>query len=159
MPLGDNNAQVNNMPSAISNLFVKTLINSPLHPLLGKSHAVILVTGRKTGKSITTPINIVSIEGAQTVISLRSRTWWRNLRKGRIAQLHQQAGKTFPVRAEVVETPAQVATWQVKYLSQYPGYAKYFGIHPGPDGKLLPQELERLAAERVIIRLFPTEKG
>ena len=143
------------MPSSLGNYFMKSLINSPLHPLLGKSMAVITVTGRRTGRSITTPINTVCIEGVLTVISMRARTWWRNLREGRVAQL-RQAGKRFPVRAEVVETPAEVTGWMKKYFLQYPTNAKYFNIHSGPDGKPTPQDLERLGSERVIIRLFPT---
>ena len=146
------------MPSRFSNFFVMTLLNSPLHPLVGRNIAGITVIGCKTGKSITTPINTVWLEGALTVISLRSRTWWRNLREGRTAQLHQ-AGKTFPVRADVVETPPQVAAWLERYFLQYPAYAKYFGAHSDPEGRLIPQELEQLAAERVIIRLFPNGKG
>jgi len=87
------------------------------------------------------------------VISLRSRTWWRNLRGERIAQLHH-AGVTFPVRAKVVETPGEVAVWLEKYFVQYPSYAKYFEIRPGPDGKPTTRDLERVAEERVILRLF-----
>jgi deazaflavin-dependent oxidoreductase (nitroreductase family) len=146
------------MPSPIGNFFVKTLLNSPLHPLLGRNIAVITVTGCKTGKSITTPVNTIWLEDALMVTSMRNRTWWRNLRGGCDATLHQ-AGKTFPVRTEVVEKTAQVVTWLEKYFTQYPGYTKYFGIDLGPDGKPFPQELERLAAERVIIRLFPGGKG
>jgi deazaflavin-dependent oxidoreductase (nitroreductase family) len=146
------------MPSPISNFFVRVLLNSPLHPLLGKSFAVITVTGRKTGRSITTPINTVLIEDVLTVISLRNRTWWRNLRAGRTAQL-RHAGRTFPVCAQVVETPAEVAVWMGKYFNIYPGYAKYFKVQLEPDGKPSFQELDRLALERVIIRLFPIEKG
>ena len=142
------------MPTPLGNFFMKTLINSPLHPLLGKSFAVITITGRKTGRPITTPINTLRIEGILTVISMQGRTWWRNLREGRVAQLHQD-GKRFPVRAEIVETDTEVASWLKKYFIQYPGYTKYFGIHHGPDGKPDSQELERLASERVIIRLFP----
>jgi deazaflavin-dependent oxidoreductase (nitroreductase family) len=142
------------MPTHLGNFFVKTLIQSPLHPLLGKSFAVITVTGRKTGNPITIPINTISIEGVQTVISMRSRTWWRNLREGRVGQL-RQAGKQFPVRAEVVESPVEIATWLKKYFFQYPGYAKYFNIHLEPDGQPISQELELLACERVIVRLFP----
>ena len=142
------------MPTPLGNFFVKTLINSPLHPLLGGSFAAITIVGRKTGNLITTPINTVCIEGVLAVISLRSRTWWRNLRAGNVASL-RQAGKSYSMRAEVVETPADVAAWFEKYFRVYPGHVKYFEIHLGPDGNLAPQDLERLAGERVIIRLFP----
>jgi deazaflavin-dependent oxidoreductase (nitroreductase family) len=146
------------MPSPFSNFFVKTLLNSPLHPLMGRNIALITVIGRKTGRTISTPINTITLEDALTVISMRNRTWWRNLREGRTGFL-RQSGKTFPVHAEVVETPEKVITWLEKYFAQYPGYAKYFGIDLGPDGKPISQRLERLAAERVIIRLFPGGKG
>jgi deazaflavin-dependent oxidoreductase (nitroreductase family) len=133
---------------------MKTLINSPLHPLLGGSFAVITVTGRKTGNLITTPINTVCIEGVLTVISLRSRTWWRNLRSGSLASL-RQAGQSYPMRAEVVETPEDVSTWLKKYFSHFPGHAKYYQIRPEPDGKPDRQALEQVARERVIIHLYP----
>jgi deazaflavin-dependent oxidoreductase (nitroreductase family) len=142
------------MPTPLGNSFMKTLIYSPLHPLLGGSLAVITVTGRKTGNLISTPINTVCIEGVQTVISLRSRTWWRNLRAGSLANL-RQAGQSFPMRAEVVETPADVSNWLKKYFNHYPGHAKYYKIRSGPDGTPDRQVLERVARERVIIHLYP----
>jgi len=37
------------MPGAFGDFFMKTMINSPLHPLLGPGFAVITVTGRKMG--------------------------------------------------------------------------------------------------------------
>ena len=146
------------MPSPIGNFFVKTLLNSPLYPLLGRSFAMITVTGRKTGRAITTPINTIFIDDVLTVISMRERTWWRNLRNGRTALL-RQAGRTFPMRAQVVETPAEIAAWMRKYFDIYPGYAKYFKVQLGSDGKPTLQELERLASERVVIRLSPITEG
>ena len=44
------------MSGNLGNLFMKTIINSPLHPLLGSGIALITVRGRKTGKPISTPV-------------------------------------------------------------------------------------------------------
>jgi deazaflavin-dependent oxidoreductase (nitroreductase family) len=140
------------MPTPIGNLFMKTLVNSPLHPLLGKSFAVITVTGRKTGKPIETPINVVCVCETQMVSSMRNRTWWRNLRGGRTARL-RQSGKLITVRGEVVEIPAEVAAGLAGYFAQYPGYAKYLNVRLGPDGKPDSREMERVARERVLIKL------
>jgi deazaflavin-dependent oxidoreductase (nitroreductase family) len=125
-----------------------------LHPLLGKSFAVITVTGIKTGKSISTPINVVNVDGILSVISMHERTWWRNLRKGRTAAL-RHAGKRFKVRAEVLETPVQITRILEKYFARYPGYMKYFKVPCGPDGRPDAEGLMRIAGERVIIQLFP----
>jgi deazaflavin-dependent oxidoreductase (nitroreductase family) len=141
------------MPSAIGNFFIKSIIHSPLHRLVGNDFAVITLTGRKTGQAISTPINLVRLGDTQTVISLRSRTWWRNLKDGRPAQL-RHAGRRSNVRAEIVDTPAEVTAGMAIYFSQYPGYAKYFKLSTDMDGKPDPTELEKLASERVLIRLF-----
>jgi len=70
------------MPGKISNFFVASIINTPLHPMLGKNMAVITVTGSKTGKRYSTPVNVMRDGETFTVVSLRDRTWWHNLRGG-----------------------------------------------------------------------------
>ncbi len=142
------------MPSLISNFFIKSIVNSPLHSILGESFGVITVTGIRTGRSYSTPINIQRQGEAWMVVSLRDRTWWRNLRAGRTAVL-RAGGRQATVKAEVIEKPDQVAAGLAEYFRQYPGYAKYFKIHLDAQGRLDPPELERVAGERVLIRLDP----
>jgi deazaflavin-dependent oxidoreductase (nitroreductase family) len=144
------------MPGRFSNFFVKTIVNSPFHFVLGDSFAVITLTGRKTGKEITTPINTVNIDDRLTVISMRNRNWWRNLLDGRSARL-RQSGKQFTVQGKIIEDPVEIAFGLKRYFMQYPNYAKYFQIHPGPDGKPDPTDIERVANERVLIQLIPVK--
>lgn len=144
------------MPSNFGNSFVKTIVNSPLHPLLGKGVAVITLTGRKTGQVLSTPINVVPLDGTLTIISMRSRTWWRNLKNGQTAQL-RHAGHSYPVQGEVVEDSAAVAAGLGLYFARFPQHAKYFHLQPGADGQPVPADLERLAQERVLVRLHPTQ--
>ena len=142
------------MPGAISNFFTTTIVNSPLHPLLGKRFAVITVEGRKTGQRYSTPINVTPDGDAFTAVSLRSRTWWRNLRGGRAARL-RVAGQHYAVRGEVLEAQGAVVDGLRQYFKQNPGNAKYFGVRLTADGQLSGEDLDRAAAERVIIRLRP----
>jgi len=58
------------------------LIKSPFGKLMGENLAVITVTGRKTGRLISTPINVARQADVFTTTSTRERTWWRNLRDG-----------------------------------------------------------------------------
>ncbi len=142
------------MPSLIGNFFIRSIVNSPLHPLLGDSFGVITVTGVRTGRRYATPINIQPQGNGWIVVSMRERTWWRNLRQGRTAVL-RTGGRKLSVRAEVIEGQDQVAAGLAAYFRQYPGYAKYFKVQLDPHGGIVPSELERLAAERVLIRLDP----
>ncbi len=139
------------MPGAISNFFMKAIVNSPLHPLLGKNFAVITFEGRKTGKRYSTPINVTQDGGAFTAVSLRNRTWWRNLRGGRQAQL-RVSGRHYVVRGEVLEDHLAVADSLAQYFKLNPGYAKYFNVRLAPDGQPSGEDLDRAADERVIIR-------
>ena len=140
------------MPSTIGNFFMTAIVNSPLHPLLGDSFAVITVEGRKTGKLYSTPVNAVKDGDTFTVVSLRSRSWWRNLRGGRLAKL-RTSGKQYSVRGEVIETHDEVVAGMRCYFEQYPGRAKYFGVRLASDGQPACDDLARVADERVIIHL------
>jgi hypothetical protein len=103
------------MPSALGNKFVKMVVNSPLHPLVGRNIAVITLTGSKTGRSIETPVNVARIGQSLVIISFRKRTWWKNLRDGRISRF-RLSGKQYSARSEVVETPAGVANGLKEYF-------------------------------------------
>jgi len=138
------------MPSAFGNFFMKAIINSPFHPLLGENFAVITFEGRKSGKRYSTPVNVARVDGAWTVVSMRERTWWRNLRGGGKAQL-RVAGQRVQVRGEVVEEQAEILAGLTNYFSQYPGYARYFDIHLGSNGRPVKVELERAAGGCVIM--------
>lgn len=140
------------MPGPISNFFMKVIINSPLHPLLGNNFAVITVEGRKTGRQYSTPVNVMQTDDGFTVVSLRSRTWWRNLRGGRPAQL-RVSGKRDTVRGEVLECRDEVIDGLAHYFQQHPSYAKHFGVRLDDGGQPAKNDLERVAGERVMIRL------
>jgi len=142
------------MPSPIANFFIKTIVHSPLNPILGSSFAVISVRSLKTGKLCSTPINVTARNGEYIVISYRRRTWWRNLRSGKPAEL-TAGGSTFPVTGKVVEGPNEVMSGLAKYFRQYPGYAKYFNVRLAKNGRPAEADLRSAAATRVIIRLLP----
>ena len=147
-------------PNAIGNFFVKAIVNSPLHPLLGESLAVITVEGRRTGKRYSVPIGVRRQDDAFTAISHRvNRTWWRNLRGGRLAKL-RVSGRQYSVGGEIVERREDVVAGLTSYLMHFSGRsrkinANYFGIRLDADGQPNKEDLERAAGERVIIRFRP----
>jgi len=143
------------MPSSIGNAFMKAMINSPLHSLLGERFAVITVTGRKSGRVISTPINVSREEAGYTVVSTRNRTWWRNLRGNTPARL-RNLGRTFTVRGEIIDEPGAVREELQRYFQRYPGDAKFLNIHLTSEGKPDPADLEHAAKEKLIIRLHPS---
>lgn len=146
------------MPRSIANAVLSTIIRSPFHPLLGDSFAVITVRGRKTGRRIATPINVARLGEGYTVVSYRNRKWWRNLRGERTATLRVE-GKTIPVSARIIEDPEEVREGMRAYFDRYPGYVKYFGIRTDAQGSLMDADLDRAAADRLLIHLLPTDSS
>lgn len=61
------------------NPLITALLRSPLHGLLSNGYMLISVTGRKTGRAYTTPVNYGRMGDALICFSKRDRTWWRNL--------------------------------------------------------------------------------
>lgn len=146
------------MPDSISNAFMKALLNSPLHSLLGDRFALVTVEGRKTGKRYATPINVTKDGDIFTATSLRNRTWWRNLRGGRSASLHV-SGETLPVGGEVIEEQERVAGELTRLFQLHPGDVRFFGVRLLPDGAPSSDGLRRAAGERVIVRFHVNDKS
>ncbi len=67
----------------LGNGFMAAVLRSPVHGLVDGAFVLLTVTGRKTGRDYTTPVNYVRGDGGLTVLSRRGRTWWRNLGGGR----------------------------------------------------------------------------
>ena len=59
--------------------------------------------------------------------------WWKNLRGGALVTLRIR-GREYVGVAEAVTDEAEVARVLQMMLKEYPGYGKYVGLHPNPEG-------------------------
>ncbi len=136
----------------IGNAFMQALMRSPLHPMLDSSILLITVTGKSSGKKYTLPVNYVRQGDKLILTSLRSRTWWRNLRGGAEVQVVLK-GKETRTRATVIETDQEAAAALAEYLRLVPQYARYFHVGLDANKEPLPEDIAQAARERVIIYL------
>lgn len=127
-------------------------IKSPLGGIFGKGLAVITLKGRKTGKELSVPINIIDDKVKFTVISMRNRTWWRNLRGGAKVELWTK-GQKLIVNGSVFEAPDEVKVALSQIFTQHFNMAKYFKVSFNPDGSLNGSDLDKAATERVVVKL------
>ena len=128
------------------------LLKSPLHGFISKNVMLTTVTGRKSGKQISTPTNYLREGNTLWVISWRDRTWWKNLRGGAKVQV-LLAGKTVQGRGQVIEEQSAVAQSLFDYYKQAPQTAKYVQIGLDAAGKPLVADCERAAQKMVVIRI------
>jgi deazaflavin-dependent oxidoreductase (nitroreductase family) len=133
------------------NPIMSWLIRSPLHFMISKNTMLMTYTGRKSGKSYTTPMNYLALDGALYTNSNRERVWWRNLRCGAEVTLRLR-GEDVPARAEVIEDQTAVARYLKEYLETAPHLAKYMQVRMGENGEPLAEDVARQAQEMVMVR-------
>ena len=125
------------------------LLKSPLHGFVSKGLMLTSVTGRRSGKTITTPPNYLRDGDTLWVVSWRDRNWWKNLRGGASMRV-LLAGKTVEGRGELVEEEEAVAQSLLEYYEKAPQLAKYVNI--GLDAAGCPVfEDCRTAAEKMVV--------
>lgn len=134
------------------NSFMSWVLRSPLHGMLSGGMMLITVTGRRSGKQISTPTNYLRDGNTLWVISWRDRKWWRNLRGG--AQVRVLlAGQSVEGRGQVVEEEKAVAHILFEYYSKVPKVAKYVQIGLDAAGLPVPADCERSAQKMVVVRI------
>jgi deazaflavin-dependent oxidoreductase (nitroreductase family) len=134
----------------LGNPFLTALLRSPLHRMADGSMMLISVTGRRSGKVYTTPVNYLRDGDSLTVVSMRERTWWRNLRGGAEVGLNLQ-GRGRRGWATVAESDASVAQALGRTLSSHPAHARFLAVTMRSDGTADPDDLARAARSRVVV--------
>jgi deazaflavin-dependent oxidoreductase (nitroreductase family) len=98
-----------NLFMRIGNALTAALLRSPLHGLFSGGVMLITVTGRRTGRRYTTPVQYVRRNGSVFVTTRRNRTWWRNARAGAPVTLRIR-GRTLTGVAEALVDDAERAS-------------------------------------------------
>lgn len=128
------------------------LLKSPLHFFISKGVMLVTVTGRKSGRVISTPTNYVHDGNTLWVISWRERTWWRNLRGGANVRV-LLSGHSVEGRGQVVEEEKAVAQSLFDYYRKVPQFAKYVQINLDAAGLPIFADCERAAHKMVVVRI------
>lgn len=134
------------------NDFIRWVLRSPLHGFISKGVMLVTVTGRKSGKSISTPTNYLRDGNTLWVISWRDRKWWKNLRGGAKVRV-LLAGRSVEGCGQVVEQDQAVAQNLFEYYRKVPQYAKYVGIKLDAAGLPVTSDCGVAAGRLVIVRI------
>jgi deazaflavin-dependent oxidoreductase (nitroreductase family) len=135
------------------NDFMSWVLRSPLHGMLSNGMLLITVTGRKTGRHYTTPVEYFRENGYLFVMTSRSRTWWRNLKNGAQVSLLLQR-RPVHAFAELELDEKLVEAHMLEYLQHRPQIAKPLGIHM-ENGNANMEDIARVAKDRLFVKLKP----
>lgn len=118
---------------------------------------LVSVSGRKSGKMISTPTNYLRDGNTVWVISWRDRKWWRNLRGDALVSV-RLAGKDASGCGCVIEDERSVAQSLFAYYRKVPQYAKYVQIGLDKQNQPLFADCERAAQKMVMVRIDLSQK-
>jgi deazaflavin-dependent oxidoreductase (nitroreductase family) len=121
------------------NPFTRLVLGSRAHRMMSGRLMLLSFTGRRTGRSYTTPVSYVR-EGTDLLVP-GGGTWWKNLTSG-TARVRLQ-GKWHVVTPEVIREPVAMSAVLGRMLAINPALAVITGIRPGSDGRPFAESLER----------------
>lgn len=129
---------------------MKFVLGSPMHGIISKSTLLLTFTGRKTGKTYTTPVSY-SQRGRQVYIFSHAK-WWKNLRGGAPVTLRIQ-GRDLQGVAESVEDKQVIAAKLIAHLREVPFDAKFYNVSFDDHKNPLLDQVERAVQSVVMIRV------
>jgi deazaflavin-dependent oxidoreductase (nitroreductase family) len=121
------------------NPFMRFVLGSRAHSMMSSKLMLLSFTGRRTGRSYTTPVSYVR-EGPDLLVP-GGGAWWKNLMSGN-ARVRLQ-GSWYVATPELIREPAALSEILGRMLAANPAIALFTGIRPGPDGRPKAESLER----------------
>ena len=133
------------------NPVLKRLLASPLHPLLSPFFMLLGWTGRKTGRSYTTPVSYVR-EGDRVFVTTGDR-WWRNLVGGDQVRL-LIAGRSRTGTATPLTDREESIAVHARLFRERPFFRRLAGLPAAPGGGAYPADVARAVdAGRMLVRI------
>jgi deazaflavin-dependent oxidoreductase (nitroreductase family) len=133
------------------NDFMSWVLRSPFHGMLSNGMLLITVTGRKTGKTYTTPVGYYEEGDYLWILTSRDRSWWRNLQGGAPVELLLKR-KSVTGFAQTEMDGRAVEARMFEYIQHVPRAAKPLGIrveNKNPNA----EDIARAAKDRLFVKI------
>ncbi len=148
--------QITPLKQPTSRRFMTWLLRSPFHVFMN-GILLITVTGRKSGRAISTPVNYARDGDTLLITSKADRTWWRNVRGGAAVTVLIN-GKTYRADATAIEDRAVVERELLRFFRLIK--RTIAGIHLDENGQpTKPDKFAQVAQSRVMIEITHLTKS
>ncbi len=135
----------------IANTAMKFILRSPFHGMVSKTILLITFTGRKSGKTYTTPVSYSQIGDQVSVFT--HAAWWKNLRGGAPVTLHIRGQDLQGVAEAVAEDKQAVAAGLSEHLRKVPMDASFYKVSFDEQGNPRSEEVEKAVQSVVMVRI------
>lgn len=136
------------------NRMVALMLRTPLvQRVVGKTFALLSVTGAKTGQRYTTPVQYLTHDGEVVVLSQRTRTWWKNVRSRPEVEMRIEGVRTAGLAR--IASDEEAHSVLAECLQRAPRVAKFYGLEVDADGVVGDEEVGRLLERVKVIVVTP----
>ncbi len=135
----------------IVNRGMKLMLRSPLHGIVSKTTLLITFTGRKSGKTYTTPTSYSQHD--DQVYIFTHADWWKNLRGGAPVTVRIRGRELQGLAEPVAEDKQAVAAGLMAHLRKVPFDAQFYGVSYDDYKNPRAAEVEKAAQTVVMIRI------
>ena len=136
----------------IVNKTMKFVLRSPVHGMVSKTVLLITFTGRKSGKTFTTPVSY-SQDGDHVFIFTHA-SWWKNLRSDTPITLYLRGRELQGLAETVAEDKQAIAAGLAAHLRKVPSDARYYGVSFDDLGNPKTEEVENAVQTVVMVRVW-----
>jgi deazaflavin-dependent oxidoreductase (nitroreductase family) len=133
------------------NKSMKFILRSPLHGMVSKTILLITFTGRKSGKTYTTPVSYSQQDGQVYIFT--HADWWKNLSNGEPVSLRIRGKERQGFAETIAEDKDAVAAGLSQHLRQVPSDARFYEVTFDQDGSPNTAEVEQAVQTVVMIRV------
>lgn len=140
-------------PSWLNRVMAGMLRTPGLQRRVGRGTALLTFTGRRTGRTYTTPVSYARAGDRVIIVGHVNRTWWRNLPDRPQVGL-RLAGSDHVGTARVVTGDESDAVDLLRaYLDRLRMTARAQGVSRDADGRLREDDLRRVLANSVVVEV------
>ena len=143
-------SEIPTIPPSVNNV-MRFVLRSPLHGIVSKTILLITFSGRKSGKTYTTPVSY-SQDGDQVYIFTHA-DWWKNLRSGAPVVLRIRGREYQGVAEPVAEDKQAIAAGLSAHLRKVQSDARYYSVTFDEHKDPRAEEVEKAAQTVVMIRI------
>jgi deazaflavin-dependent oxidoreductase (nitroreductase family) len=142
--------QTTTIPPFVNNA-MKFVLRSPAHAMVSKTVLLITFTGRKSGKTYTTPVSYSQFNDQVYVFT--HAAWWKNLRSDSPVTLRLRGQELRGLAEPVAGDKQAIAAGLTEHLRKVPSDARYYHVTLDERGNPKAEEVQQAVQTVVMIRI------
>lgn len=123
------------------NKTMKFVLRSPMHRMISNYLTLITFTGRKSGKTFTTPVSYFQKDGQVYIFT--HANWWKNLQGGAQITLRLRGKGVQGIAQSIAEDKQTIAKYLTEHLQKSKFDAKFYNVSYDENGIPLKEDVDQ----------------